>query len=157
MKKLLLILSLTVTGCAFHQQPYVMHAGNTPQSETAVFASLDDRSTKFNDSRILSVNGKKTPCAQVGCPYWVRVTPGSHTFKVRYTSNHHWNLHSSGYSVAELDVALDDMKPRHVYVLRYLERNDEVVAFAEDLGENPDYGITLGLEGVNKRFYKVDF
>jgi hypothetical protein len=134
-----------------------MYEGTRPLSETAIFASLDDKATKVSESRIRAVNAKETSCFEVGCPYWVRVAPGTHTFNVRYTANYQWNLRSSGYSYADIKIEVKDMKPRHVYVARYKELNDRVVVVVEDLGENPNYGITLGLEGANKQFYRAEF
>ena len=154
---ILVVCVLCLGGCAFHQTPYIMHGENVPITNTAVFVSLDDKATKINDSRIQSVNNKETSCFKVGCPYWVRVQPGRHTFNILYTSNHHWNLNQSGYTYANLSIEIKNMKPRHVYVARYREENKQVKFTVEDLGENPDFGITLGLEGANKKHYPVKF
>ncbi|WP_158527797.1 hypothetical protein [Pseudomonas sp. URMO17WK12:I1] len=134
-----------------------MHDESVPVANTAVFVSLDDRTTKINDSRIQSVNNKETSCFKVGCPYWVRVQPGRHIFNVLYTSNHHWNLNQMGHTYAHLSIEIQNMKPRHVYVARYREESNQVDFTVEDLGENPDFGITLGLEGANKKRYPVKF
>ena len=152
-----IIFLLTLGGCAFHQSPYLTYSEKLNLNETAVFSSLDDKAVTFNESRIHLVDGTKTSCVQVGCPYWVRVKPGKHTFKVVYTSNHSWDLNSSGYSVSNLEITVDDMKPKHVYVMRFSEKEGKLSYFVEDLGENPEYGITLGLKGVNEKYYPVKF
>jgi len=134
-----------------------MYDGSPPKGETAVFASLDDSSAKYNDSRIYIADGKKPSCIEVGCPYWVRVLPGTHTFVVRYTSDATWSFQHSGYRYADLTIEVRDMKPRHVYVVRYRQLANDVQYAVEDLGENPKYGITLGLKGANQAFYPVEF
>jgi hypothetical protein len=134
-----------------------MYEGTPAKSETAVFASLDDKSTKENDSRIYSVDGKEPSCIEVGCPYWVRILPGTHTFVVRYASDFYWSYQQSGHNYASLTIEVKDMKPRHVYVVRYRQLQKDVQYVVEDLGENPKYGITLGLKGANQAYYPVEF
>jgi hypothetical protein len=150
-------LSMAISGCAFHAAPFVAYEGSLPLAQTAVFSALDQRAQNFNDTRIRFVNGKETSCAQAGCPYWVRVPPGTQSFQIRYTAHFQWNLHSSGYKYADATIEVKDMKPRHVYVVRYEEHNGNVRMTVEDLGENPNYGISLGLEGANQSFHRVQF
>lgn len=152
-----LVLMIMLSGCAFHRTPFAMYEGSPPISETAVFASFDERSVKFNDSRIQAVDGRQTSCIEVGCPYWVRVLPGRHVFSVRYTANYHWNFQSSGFNFADLQIEVPEAKPRHVYVARYKEVGDRLMVVVEDLGEKPSFGITLGLDGANKKYYPVEF
>jgi hypothetical protein len=152
-----LLATVLLSGCAFHRTPYVMHEGSPPLSSTAVFASFDESSVKFNDSRIRSADGKDTSCFEVGCPYWVRVLPGKHVFSVRYTANHQWSYMSSGFNYADLSIEVPDMKPGHVYVARYRETGDRVAVIVEDLGEKPKFGITLGYGSVNMKYYPVEF
>lgn len=155
MKKILsALLTLLLIGCAYHQTPYPMYEGSPSLSNTAVFAVLDDKATKHNESRIVSVNGKEPSCTQVGCPYWVRVLPGNHKFVVRYTSSHYWGKVGSGYKYADLTVEVSDMKPKHVYVARYQELSDQVKVVVEDMGENSGYGIPLYLD---KKIYRAEF
>lgn len=78
-------------------------------------------------------------------------------FSVRYAANFAWNLQSSGYKFADVDVEVKDMRPRHVYVARYTESAGKVQVTVEDLGENPNYGITLGLDGATQQFHRVQF
>jgi len=127
-----LLLAASLTGCAFHRTPYVMFEGSPPLSETAVFAAFDNKVTKFNDPRIRMVDGKDTSCAQAGCPFWVRVKPGKHVFDVRYSTN----FRLSGYNFADASLIVEDMKPRHVYVVRYVESGGGVRITVEDLGES---------------------
>jgi hypothetical protein len=49
------------------------------------------------------------------------------------------------------------MKPRHVYATHYTRHGDHFEVSADDLGENPVFGLTLGLSGVNKKYYPVAF
>lgn len=142
----LVFLAMLIGGCAFHQTPYVMYEGDVPLANTAVFSSLDDRATPRNESRIHSVDGKPTSCVQAGCPYWVRVLPGAHQFLVRYLLP---GIPVQRY--ANVPVQVPDMKPRHVYVARYQLSGNTVRVTFEDLGEDPDYGIPLGLEGTRYR------
>jgi hypothetical protein len=131
-----------------------MYEGNVPLSGTAVFVSHDDKSTIFTDSRITSANGKQTSCIQAGCPYWVRVLPGRNSFVVHYTSSHSM----SGHDYADVTVEIPDMQPRHVYVARYRRPDDQGVRVEiQDLGENPAFGIALGLQGVNAAVYPAKF
>jgi len=153
----LLLVCFSLTACTFHQTPYITYEENVDIAETAVFSALDETSTHYNDTRVFGVDGVQPSCAQVGCPYWVRVIPGKHVFHVRYTSDPHWNYMSSGFNYANLEVVLEDMKPRHVYVMRFSRNGDEIGYRVEDLGENPEYGIMLGLKGANQKYHRVQF
>lgn len=147
--------SLLVSGCAFHRTPYKTYEGDPPLSSTSVFSSLDDKAQKFIEARITHVNGQETSCFQVGCPYWVRVLPGTNKFTVKYTSNYSMSAGLIRHSYAILDVEISDMKPGHVYVSRYREQPNRVAIRVEDIGDRPDYGIVLGLQGVNRQFYPL--
>jgi len=154
MRRFATILVLAVaSGCAFHHAPYVTYEGDVPLAETAVFVAQDEKATLMHVSRVRAVDGKGTSCAQVGCPFWVRVLPGSHSFSVEYTSQ--WT--ASRHQYANLDVAVADMKPRHVYVVRYREKDESVQQAVEDLGENPDFGLELraGITGTAR--YRAEF
>ncbi|MBX3621877.1 MAG: hypothetical protein KF891_18045 [Rhizobacter sp.] len=154
MKKLAsLVLAVPLVGCAFHRAPYVMYDGSPPLQNTAVFASVDQETGTDVVATVTSVDGKPTSCAEAGCPLWVRVLPGKHTFAVRYTAD----IHMSGYSYANLVFTLENMKPLHVYHARYIQTDGRVVARVEDLGERPNFGITLGLKGANRTYYPVEF
>ncbi|MFT4170912.1 MAG: hypothetical protein QM639_00010 [Rhodocyclaceae bacterium] len=148
-----IVVFVSLSGCAFHQKPYVMYDGSVPLSNTAVFASFDTTSSTPHDSRIQTADGKKTSCIQVGCPYWVRVLPGRHSFDVHYMSH----IAMTGHRFADFHVVVPEMKPRHVYVTRYREIGERVSVAVEDLGENPQFGVSLGLKGLNNNYYPVEF
>jgi hypothetical protein len=152
-----IIFLLFVSGCAFHQAPHPVYETKEPLGSTTVFAAFDSNAMKFVESRITHVNGKETSCAQVGCPYWVRVLPGNHKFKIRYQTDFSFSSGTISSRVATLEIEVKDMKEQHVYVARYRETAGGVRVIVEDLGKRADYGITLGLEGANKKYYPVKF
>ncbi len=61
------------------------------------------------------------------------------------------------YKRADLEIVVRDMKPRHVYVARYRKSSSGVSALVEDLGENPEFGVWVGLEGANRKYHRVTF
>jgi hypothetical protein len=139
-----------LAGCAstFHQAPFIAYEDKSrPLSDTSVFSALDK--DRRSESRIARVDGVPTSCFQVGCPYWVRVPPGRHVFTVNYLVP---GLSSSKY--ADVEVIVEDMKPRHVYRATYIGDGASVAASVQDLGENPDYGIPLYLDG---KVFRVQF
>lgn len=143
---------LVLSGCAVNQAPAIMYSEKTPINDTAVFAAFDrtDRGP-----HIELVDGKKTPCAEAGCPAWVRVLPGKHVFSIR---DARYGGPGSVNAFQFFTIELQDMKPRHVYATHYQQYGGSISNWTvEDLGENPDFGITLGLEGVNKKYYPVKF
>jgi hypothetical protein len=129
----------------FHEKPYVMYSDkNHPLSDTAVFSTLRS-ATGTDRAQIFSVDGKKTSCWKVGCPLWVRVLPGEHKIKVGLGSYYL----SDKYEVTVV------MKPRHVYEAEFLPiEHDKFEVTAQDLGENPEYGIKLGLP---QKYFRVQF
>ena len=126
-------------------------------SETAVFSAMDERFTTQHAAQVKAVDGNKTSCAQAGCPFWVRVLPGRHVFSVYFTSDHSWSMTRSSYKYVDLEIEINDMRPRHVYVVRYKAEGDQITYTVEDMGENPDYGLTLGPEGVDQEYFPVEF
>jgi hypothetical protein len=76
---------------------------------------------------------------------------------VRYSTDFRLALPSINYRLANLEVEVKDMKPRHVYVARYRESGNGVAVYVEDLGENPEYGVWIGLEGANRKYHRVGF
>lgn len=149
--------SLTLFGCAFHQTPYAMYEGTPSFANTTVFVAIDEKQTKHTVVGIQLIDGKEPSCWQVGCPIWTRLLPGTHKFTVRYSTDYGLAASAITYRSAALDIEVKDMKPRHVYVARYRESSDQVGVVVEDLGENPDFGIWIGLEGANRKHYKVSF
>ncbi|ASU37148.1 hypothetical protein hmeg3_01785 [Herbaspirillum sp. meg3] len=154
--RLAAILSLSLSGCAFHQAPYITYEGTPALSETAVFAAFDERQPGSH-ANILAVDGKATTCVQAGCPAWVRVLPGQHDFTVRYSAHFELGVGTYNWKRADTVVTVPAMKAAHVYQTRYRESADKLSVTVDDLGEKPKFGITLGLEGVNKKFYPVEF
>jgi hypothetical protein len=147
---LTLLLVVPVSGglrSSYHEKPYVMYDDKDhPLADTAVFAVI--RHGGYG-SRIQKVDGKKPHCGIVGCPLWVRVLPGSHVFEVNLDI---LNTFPRKHGTAELTVS--DMKPSHLYDAQFHIEDKKFRVTAEDLGENPDYGVKLGL---NAKYYRVEF
>lgn len=143
MKALMLLLLVPVlSACSsFHQTPHIAYAGAIPLAQTAIFASWDARTATTNDSRVAAVDNRELSGFTEGNPYWVRVLPGKHVFRIRYTTNHQMTRNGPTYAWAILDLEVDNMQPRHVYVARYSENEGKVRVTAEDLGEAPDFSI----------------
>jgi hypothetical protein len=149
---------MILVGCAVHQSPYVAKsARGVPLKDTAVLVALDDKhpgnlSGAFPTIR--GINGESLLLCSNGCPYWVRVPAGRNSFAVSYVTDIRL---ADGFKVAILEIAAE-MRPKHVYVVRYQRIEDHVGATIEDLGENADYGIYLGgLYGDGKTIYRARF
>ena len=145
---------LMLAGCAFHTKPYVAYEGSHQLSNTSVLSVGAGDGNSL--AGIAKADGKGTSCAQAGCPYWVRVLPGKHTFQISYKI---FDNGIASHRVGETELTLDDMKPKHVYEVRFEATADKsgFRATATDLGENPEYGITLGLKGANQKYHRVSF
>lgn len=161
-----LVAFVTLAGCAFHAAPYAMYDGTPELANTTVFSAVDYRheeypgiEAQYSTIGIRQVDGKEPSCWQNGCPVWVRVLPGAHTFRVRIATDIKLVWHEIAYRQAELEIEVKDMKPRHVYVAHYRYSIDEqrIIADINDLGENPEFGISLGLNGVNRKYHRVNF
>ncbi|SFH05723.1 hypothetical protein SAMN05518865_1551 [Duganella sp. CF458] len=61
---------------------------------------------------------------------------------------------ASKLKFVDLDVAVKDMKPTHVYVVRYIRASDAVSFTVEDMGERPKSGIMwpIGVPGATEHF-----
>ncbi|KZN39409.1 hypothetical protein N480_00840 [Pseudoalteromonas luteoviolacea S2607] len=152
---ILILLSIFMSGCmsTFHTKPYVAYENkHHPLSDTSVFTT--DGGMGNSISQILSVNGVETSCWEVGCPIWVRVKPGVNKFTVKLSV---YDNGIASYKVGVTEVTINDMKPKHVYKAKFDVVDREFKTMIEDLGENPEYGIHLGLEGFNKQYYPVEF
>lgn len=150
------ILTLSLTGCAFHQAPYITYKNAPALSQTAVFAAFNNNLPDDFIS-ILAVDDKPTSCAQVGCPLWVRVLPGQHSFLLRYVGNFMISGPFITSQRSEINVTVPEMKAGHVYQANYRIAGDYISVIVKDLGEKPNFGITLGLKGFNKKYYPVEF
>lgn len=152
---ILIVLAILMSGCmsTFHTKPYVTYENkNHPLSNTSVFTT--DGFLGNSNGQILSVNGVETSCWEVGCPIWVRVKPGTNKFTVSLSV---YDNGIASYKVGVTEVVINEMKPKNVYKAKFDVVNTEFKVSIEDLGENSEYGIHLGLEGVNKKFYPVKF
>ena len=138
-------LALITIGCAFHKTPFIAYTDkNHPLSDTSVFSTAPRG--LFNPPRtaiaITGIDGVSRSCffSEAGCPVWVRVLPGDHTFSTDF-----------------IKVNVTDMRPRHVYVAHIKSVEGRMVAEIEDLGENPKYGFVLGVVGLNAEYCRVVF
>jgi hypothetical protein len=122
-----------------------------PLSQTAVFSAYDEtRAGQY--ANIQMVDGKET--SRGVFPLWVRVLPGDHVFLVRKLDRTGLSGKSAYSETSDFRVTVKDMKPRHVYVARFRERNGASVVEVENLGQSPNYAIPLGLDA---KPYKAEF
>ena len=138
-------LALITTGCAFHKTPFIAYADkNHPLSDTSVFSTAPQGlpNPPRTAIAITGIDGVSRSCffSEAGCPVWVRVLPGDHTFTTDF-----------------IKVNVTGMRPRHVYVAHVKSVEGRVVAEVEDLGENPEYGFMLGAVGLNAEYCRVVF
>jgi len=146
--------TLTLSGCAFHTAPFVTYSDpGRPLSDTSVF-SVRGFQAGGALSQIYAVDGAATSCWQVGCPIWVRVLPGSHSFHIKYSI---FNNGIASHLVGEADVEVKDMKARHVYLMTSVAAaNLKTFSTAtKDLGENPDY--VVHVSGVRGGDFRATF
>ena len=145
-----LVAAALLQACTFNDQPFVMPtAAGRALSATAVFAvgptNLDDANhSPLGDAvaQITAVDGVDTTCWQTGCPVWVRVAPGPHTFTIT-----HRVLNNGIYSylIGTAAVSVPDMKAEHVYVAKFIVEPDgrDFKAVPVDLGKGSNYGFTV--------------
>jgi hypothetical protein len=148
---------LLVTGCAFHQKPFVAYDAAVPLNQTSVFSVVAEGTATNGLLEIVAIDGRSTSCAEAGCPVWARVTPGSHTFKLRFNSNYKLEGPFIKWQTATMDVNVAEMKALHVYHAHPTLTLESVNVSVSDLGERPKHGIHLGLEGANRKFYPLEF
>lgn len=146
-----------LTGCAFHQQPYLAHDSGLPKDRTAVFSVIPENAALNGQLEITEVDGKPTSCAQAGCPVWVRVPPGNHKFKLRFNGNYRLYAGFIQWQTATMTAEVLDMKALHVHHGQPRLTSESVSVSVTDLGERPKHGIWLGLEGANRKYYPVEF
>lgn len=145
---------LSLTSChgtyyGFHQDPFPVKVETVDVAQTAVFSVMVSGGIPVNG--VSHVDGVKSPWAKAGFPMWVRVTPGSHSFVVQHTQ---W--FGTRYRLTDIELSMENMLPRHVYLLIVHDQGDQITYETKDLGESPDYGITLG-KGANVRYHRVAF
>jgi hypothetical protein len=151
------VTAILMTGCAFHQQPYVAHDSNLPTSKTSVFSVVTENAAANGALEILEVDGRPTSCVQVGCPVWVRVAPGNHKFTLRFNGNFRLSAGFIKWQTATFTVEVADMTALHVYHGQHRLSSEAVSVYVQDLGERPKHGIWLGLEGANRKYYPLEF
>lgn len=138
-------------GCTTGHAPFVAYDQQVPLAQTSVFMAMSYEGVGMV-TQIKKVDGKDTPCWQAGCPLWVRVLPGTHTFLVQYQSNFRVGSMPGtiASNIATLEITVADMLPRHVYQASYSEEGGIVRARILDKGENPDVCINFGYMGCPK-------
>jgi hypothetical protein len=138
--------ALMMVGCHEQIRPPLMYQDtNHPLSDTAVFTAFNHRGTGLG--QILSIDGVPTSCWKAGCPFWARVLPGTHTFKLLYAP-----VLRRGMTAITIE-----MKPSHVYEVEFIDNGETFEAVPADLGEKPNYTYTVGLAGIHQQTLVVDF
>lgn len=155
-----LLIAACLSACTAMQSPYVAPADKArPLSDTAVFIASDHQGNlgeTDNMALIVEVDGQHLhePCLTVGCPKWVRVTPGTHVFRLRYRTEYV----VYGQLEANVQLTIAEMKPRHTYLLRMTRSGNMVRPSYEDLGEDSGHGLILcGAFGDCKSTYRPRF
>lgn len=151
---MMLAVALSLTSCHsvyydFHQEPFSASSVTVDKSQTAVLSVMVEGVVPLNG--IVSVDGVKSPWAKAGPPMWVRVSFGSHKFVVRHTE---WN--GTWYRDSHIELSVENMLPKHVYLLKVYDHDDHVSYETIDLGESPDYGVALG-KGKDRQYHRVKF
>ncbi|MCX4164260.1 MULTISPECIES: hypothetical protein [Paraburkholderia] len=119
--------------------------------------ALDDNQPEYTVIGTRLIDGKEPSCWQVGCPIWVRLLPGTHKFVVRFATGFESAPPLIKYWQTDVKIEVKDMMPRHVYVARYKRTTEGLTVLVEDLGENPEFGVWIGLKGVNRKYHRVSF
>ncbi len=149
-----LAIALSLTSCnsmyySFHREPFPAYARSVETSQTAVLSVMVEGTVPVNG--IESVDGAESPCVKAGCPMWVRVASGSHKFLVKHTQ---WN--GNWHRDVRMEVVVEDMLPKHVYLVKIHGKDDRLTHETIDLGESPDYGVSLG-KGKDRLYHRVMF
>lgn len=143
----IVFIGAVTVGCApntFHRKPWPAYSEvNTPISQTAVFSAV---AVGWQAAEVKEIDGKATSCFSAGCPTWVRVLPGRHTFKIRYYKNFEGVVYSG-----DSTVVVENMVAGHVYHAKYVvgttpDGKRGYSASVVDLGANSNY--TYEIEGV---------
>ena len=161
-------IALALSGCATDSPlttPYSADGASGRLADTAVFIAIeqhnssDQRLSKPVISTIQKIDGREVRCDwNAGCPVWARVGAGHHTFTVRYRAD--FSYSGKRWLEGTMEVEVPDMKPRHVYLLRYSHDASSMKVWArtEDLGESSNQGIWFPLLGVpNAKHYPPTF
>lgn len=139
----LLAAIVLLQACTVGYKPIITSTAiGRPLSDTAVFSIGHSGLQGSTISEIRAVDGAGASCWQQGCPIWVRVSPGRHTFSVLY---HIFNNGIMSHLSGATDVLVPEMKAEHVYIVEFSPASDgkSFRAIPVDLGANPDYGFTI--------------
>lgn len=158
----LLILGF-LSGCAAGPHPsltpYAAHPPSMEKKDTTVLIAMDRQGTPHFLATVRKIDGQDVACHwNYGCPLWARLSPGDHRFVIRYQSDlavlSSPSQTSSQLKFVDLEVAVNDMRPTHVYVVRYLRANGAVSPTVEDMGERPKSGIMwpIGVPSATEQF-----
>lgn len=150
-----IVFSTVLSACALTSEPFRTYSdANHPLSDTSVFSVYDDH---VPDDRmqvgIVAIDGKPFSCAGAGCNFWVRVLPGNHEFEIRY------NLMDGGlrsYKTATIKMAAN-MKAKKIYVARAVPETSSLQVKVEELADDYDYKLPLGLKGANQQNFRATF
>jgi len=121
--------------------------GKHPFSDTALLFAADDHNPAFGYSGIVMFDGKKTSGFWSPGRNSARVLPGTHTFVIRADWDHTGSITGSTTGVTatgssktlDVEIEVKDMKPLHVYVVRYHLDGEKLGLSVEDLGERAKY------------------
>lgn len=148
MKGITFLFVLFLSGCATYKAPYTAYQGNIPYPETVVFIASHAKSPLPLQARINKVDGIDIPAYigyTIGYPIWVRVTPGTHTFNIKYTAE--VSLFYGTVIYANFEITIPDMKPKHIYSAHYSYDKETKKAYiaVDELEESTNFPKELGL------------
>ena len=158
MKKIyaFILISVLVCGCASEIRrggaQIAYQDVDRPLKDTAVFSAIPEATQGLG--QITKVDGQPTSCWQYGCPSCIRVTPGTHTFTVRYSI---FNNGIASYLRGETEVTVQNMEPMHIYAARYGTLGKQFTVAVVDEGNNREFQKDRGLQGVNITCGAIDF
>lgn len=147
------LLSIVLGGCATNQSPQIVYEDrDRPLGDTAVILTARENNGGYGLT-ITKVDGKPTSCFEVGCPVWVRITPGKHAVTFRYKGDFHLMPGAITFQQADMTAELN-ASARHVYIAEYEVDKSSVYVRLRDDGENSSAGVHLGL---SQQKYPVKF
>ncbi len=164
MKKVLIAsLIVMMSGCAVHQTPFSAYKEKTtPLNHTAVLVVWDNKESNNTGADAIGVTQVDDIAMSHihGYPFWVRVTPGTHSFKLQYVADS--TLSGPGLRInfkrAEIALTVENMKAGHTYYTRYERQDGKVISYVEDLGANANFGMVIcGMYGDCKTLHRAKF
>ncbi len=162
MKKLFIaFLALLISGCAVHQTPFAAYKEkNTPLNHTAVLVVWDNKVPNNTGADSIGVTQVDDIAMSHmhGYPFWIRVTPGTHTFKLQYVADSTLSGPRVVFKRAEITLTVENMKAGRTYYTRYKREDDQVMAYVDDLGANANFGMPIcGMYGDCKTLHYAKF